>query len=116
MVISQDEGIRADTTFAGLSKLKPAFKEGGSTTAGIFFHPFLLTCQYLPLIKGNSSQLSDGAAAALLMKRSTAEKLKLPVLGVFRSFSAVGVEPYVMGVGPAYPFLIYSLIRIFVNS
>jgi len=84
VTISLDEGIRADTTFAGLSKLKPAFKEGGSTTAG------------------NSSQLSDGAAAVLLMKRSTAEKLKLPILGIFRGFSAVGVEPSIMGVGPAY--------------
>jgi len=84
ITVTQDEGVRADTTFAGLSKLKPAFKEGGSTTAG------------------NSSQLSDGAGAALLMKRSTAEKLKLPILGIFRSFAAVGVEPSIMGVGPAY--------------
>jgi len=84
IVVSQDEGVRADTTFAGLSKLKPAFKEGGTTTAG------------------NSSQLSDGAGASLLMKRSTAEKLKLPILAVFRSYAAVGVEPAIMGVGPAY--------------
>lgn len=83
-VFSQDEGIRGETTFASLSKLKPAFKEGGCTTAG------------------NSSQLSDGAGAALLMKRSTAEKLKLPIQGVFRAFAAVGVEPSIMGVGPAY--------------
>jgi acetyl-CoA acyltransferase 1 len=84
VTISQDEGIRAETTAAGLAKLKPSFKEGGSTTAG------------------NSSQLSDGAGAALLMKRSTAEKLKLPILATFRAFSAVGVEPSIMGVGPAY--------------
>jgi len=84
ITISQDEGVRADTTYASLSKLKPAFKEGGSTTAG------------------NSSQLSDGAGAALLMKRSTAQKLNLPIQGVFRSFAAVGVEPAIMGVGPAY--------------
>eukprot|EP00026_Physarum_polycephalum_P009578 Phypoly_transcript_09706.p1 GENE.Phypoly_transcript_09706~~Phypoly_transcript_09706.p1 ORF type:complete len:454 (+),score=85.90 Phypoly_transcript_09706:102-1364(+) len=84
VVISQDEGIRGDTTLAGLSKLKPSFKEGGSTTAG------------------NSSQLSDGAAASLLMKRSTAEKLKLPILATFKAFSVVGVEPAIMGVGPAY--------------
>jgi acetyl-CoA acetyltransferase len=51
---------------------------------------------------GNSSQLSDGAAASLLMKRSTAEKLKLPILATFRAFSVVGVEPAIMGVGPAY--------------
>lgn len=84
ITVTQDEGVRAETTAAGLGKLKPAFKEGGSTTAG------------------NSSQLSDGAGAALLMKRSTAEKLKLPIVGVFRSFAAVGVEPSIMGVGPAY--------------
>jgi len=84
VIISQDEGIRGDTTLAGLSKLKPSFKEGGSTTAG------------------NSSQLSDGAAASLIMKRSTAEKLKLPILAIFKAFAVVGVEPAIMGVGPAY--------------
>lgn len=84
VVVSVDEGIRGETTFAGLSKLKPAFKEGGSTTAG------------------NSSQLSDGAAVVLLARRSTAEKLKLNILGTFRAFSAVGVEPSIMGVGPAF--------------
>jgi len=84
VTISKDEGIRAETTFAGLSKLKASFKEDGSTTAG------------------NSSQLSDGAAVVLLMKRSTAEKLKMNILGTFRAFSAVGVEPSIMGVGPAY--------------
>jgi len=84
VVVSQDEGIRAETTAAGLGKLKPSFQEGGSTTAG------------------NSSQLSDGAAAVLLMKRSTAEKLKLTPLGTFRAFAVSGVEPAIMGVGPAY--------------
>jgi len=83
-VVSKDEGIRAATTLADLTKLKPAFKEGGSTTAG------------------NSSQLSDGAGAMLVMKRSTAEKLKLPIQGIFRSFASVGVEPSIMGVGPAF--------------
>jgi len=82
-IFDTDEGVRADTTLAGLNKLKAAFKEGGSTTAG------------------NASQVSDGAAAALLMKRSTAQRLGLPVLGVFRSFAAVGVDPAVMGIGPA---------------
>jgi len=84
VVISKDEGIRAATTLADLQKLKPAFTENGTTTAG------------------NSSQLSDGAAAMLVMKRSTAEKLKLPIQGIFRSFTSVGVEPAIMGVGPAY--------------
>ncbi|EGG22454.1 acetyl-CoA C-acyltransferase [Cavenderia fasciculata] len=83
VVIDKDEGIRVQTTVADLAKLKPAFKEGGSTTAG------------------NSSQLSDGAAACLVMKRSTAQRLGLQVALIFRSFVAVGVEPAIMGVGPA---------------
>jgi acetyl-CoA acyltransferase 1 len=84
VTVTQDEGIRAGTKLEDLAKLKPAFKEGGSTTAG------------------NSSQLSDGAAACLVMKRSTAQRLGLTVLATFRSFAAVGVEPAVMGIGPAY--------------
>lgn len=47
------------------------------------------------------AQISDGAAAVLLMKRSEAAKRGLPVLGIFRSFAAVGVDPAVMGIGPA---------------
>jgi acetyl-CoA acyltransferase 1 len=78
-----DEGVRADTTAEKLGKLRPVFKEGGSTTAG------------------NSSQVSDGAAACIVTKRSVAQKLGLPIFGVFRSFAAVGVEPAVMGIGPA---------------
>jgi len=84
VVVTKDEGIREGTTVASLGKLAPAFKKDGSTTAG------------------NSSQVSDGAAAVLFMKRSTAEKLKLPILARFRSFSVVGVPPKIMGVGPAY--------------
>lgn len=84
VIIKKDEGIRGATVLADLAKLKPAFKEGGSTTAG------------------NSSQLSDGAGAMLVMKRSTAERLKLPIQGIFRSYAVVGVEPSIMGVGPAY--------------
>jgi acetyl-CoA acyltransferase 1 len=84
VTISKDEGIRADTTFEGLSKLKPAFKQGGTTTAG------------------NSSQVSDGAAAVLAMRRSLAKKLGMQVLGTFRAFAVVGVPPDVMGIGPAF--------------
>ncbi|XP_042523246.1 3-ketoacyl-CoA thiolase, peroxisomal [Dipodomys spectabilis] len=84
LTVSQDEGIRPSTTLEGLAKLKPAFKDGGSTTAG------------------NSSQVSDGAAAVLMARRSTAEELGLPILGVLRSFAVVGVPPDIMGVGPAY--------------
>eukprot|EP00439_Symbiodinium_sp_Y106_P076648 s3641_g15.t2 len=84
VVISKDEGPRPGTTVEALSKMKPAFKEGGSTTAG------------------NASQLSDGAALVLLARRSKAKELGLPILARFRSFAAVGVDPHVMGIGPAY--------------
>ncbi|KAB0360187.1 hypothetical protein FD754_004343 [Muntiacus muntjak] len=84
VTVAQDEGIRPGTTMEGLAKLKPAFKNGGSTTAG------------------NSSQVSDGAAAILLARRSKAEELGLPILGVLRSYAVVGVPPDVMGIGPAY--------------
>eukprot|EP01101_Sappina_pedata_P008492 TRINITY_DN471_c0_g1_i1.p2 TRINITY_DN471_c0_g1~~TRINITY_DN471_c0_g1_i1.p2 ORF type:complete len:436 (-),score=209.55 TRINITY_DN471_c0_g1_i1:69-1346(-) len=84
VVISKDEGIRAGTTAESLAKLKPAFASEGTTTAG------------------NSSQVSDGAAAVLLMKRSTAARLNLPVLGRFVGFAVAGVPPSVMGIGPAF--------------
>jgi len=83
VTVSKDEGIRV-TTPQDLGKLKPAFKENGTTTAG------------------NSSQVSDGAAAVLAMRRGTAKRLGLQVLGTFRSLSAVGVPPSVMGIGPAF--------------
>mmetsp|Transcript_662 Transcript_662/g.795 ORF Transcript_662/g.795 Transcript_662/m.795 type:complete len:438 (-) Transcript_662:168-1481(-) len=83
VVVSKDDGPRAGTTVEGLAKLKPAFKKGGSTTAG------------------NSSQVSDGAAAVLLMRRSKAEELGAPIIGVFRGFKVVGVLPDEMGIGPA---------------
>ncbi|GCB83814.1 hypothetical protein scyTo_0024256, partial [Scyliorhinus torazame] len=84
ITVTQDDGIRAGTTLAGLGKLRPAFKENGTTTAG------------------NSSQVSDGAAAVLVARRSTAIELGLPILGVLRSYAVVGVPPDVMGIGPAY--------------
>ncbi|KAK8588422.1 hypothetical protein V6N13_087346 [Hibiscus sabdariffa] len=83
VIISVDDGIRPETNMTGLAKLKPAFKKDGTTTAG------------------NASQVSDGAGAVLLMKRSLAMQKGLAVLGVFRSFAAVGVDPAVMGIGPA---------------
>uniref|UniRef100_A0A667GGN9 Acetyl-CoA acyltransferase 1 n=1 Tax=Lynx canadensis TaxID=61383 RepID=A0A667GGN9_LYNCA len=83
ITVAQDEGIRPNTTMEGLAKLKPAFKKGGSSTAG------------------NSSQVSDGAAALLLARRSKAEELGLPILGVLRSYAVVGVPPDIMGIGPA---------------
>ncbi|CAG8740804.1 12294_t:CDS:2 [Gigaspora rosea] len=84
ITVSADDGIRKDTTIEGLAKLKPAFAKDGATTAG------------------TSSQVSDGAAAVLLMKRKTAEKLGLPILGKFIRASVVGVPPRIMGIGPAY--------------
>ncbi|KAJ0236143.1 3-ketoacyl-CoA thiolase 2 [Hirschfeldia incana] len=83
ITVSVDDGIRPTTTHSALAKLKPVFKKDGSTTAG------------------NSSQVSDGAGAVLLMKRSVAMQKGLPILGVFRTFAAVGVDPAVMGIGPA---------------
>ncbi|KAK9991565.1 hypothetical protein SO802_026550 [Lithocarpus litseifolius] len=83
ITISIDDGIRPNARSSDLAKLKPVFKKDGSTTAG------------------NSSQVSDGAGAVLLMKRSIAVQKGLPILGVFRTFAAVGVDPAIMGVGPA---------------
>jgi acetyl-CoA acyltransferase 1 len=82
VTVTQDDGPRK-TTYESLAKLKAAFKQGGTTTAG------------------NSSQVSDGAAAVLLTTRRKAKELGLPIKGVFRSFAAVGVDPDVMGIGPA---------------
>jgi acetyl-CoA acyltransferase len=78
-----DELPRADTTLEGLAALKPAFATKGSVTPG------------------NSSPLSDGAAAVLVASAKRAEELKLPRLGYFRRFVTVGVDPAIMGIGPA---------------
>jgi acetyl-CoA acyltransferase 1 len=79
--ISADDGIRK-TDLQGLAGLKPAFKENGVSTAG------------------NSSQMSDAAAAIVLMERQRAYELEIPVLGTFVDFVCVGCDPAVMGVGP----------------
>jgi acetyl-CoA acyltransferase len=79
-----DEGPRADTTIEALGRLKPAFKLGGSVTAG------------------NSSQVSDGAAAAVITERGYAERHGLPLLGLLKTYAVVGVAPDIMGVGPRY--------------
>jgi len=78
-----DEGVRFDTTLEGLSKLRPAFHVKGSVTAG------------------NSSQTSDGAAAAVVMSAEKANALGLKPMGVFRGFAVAGCPPEIMGVGPA---------------
>ena len=79
IIVDQDEGIRANSTAEGLSKLKPAFTPTGSTTAG------------------NASQISDGAAAVLLMKRKTAQKLNLPIMAKYVTACSVGVSIYKTG-------------------
>ncbi|WP_068774725.1 acetyl-CoA C-acyltransferase [Paenibacillus sp. FJAT-26967] len=82
VVLDTDEGVRPDTTLEVLGKLRPAFTQGGSVTAG------------------NASQVSDGAAAAVLMSRERAEELGLKPLAALRSFALAGVAPEIMGVGP----------------
>ncbi len=77
-----DELVRAGTNLAGLAKLPPAFKPGGSVTAG------------------NSSPLSDGSAGVLMMSAAMAKQLKLKPLARFVTFATAGVEPDVMGIGP----------------
>jgi acetyl-CoA acyltransferase len=77
-----DEMVRPDTTAEGLASLKPVFSATGSVTAG------------------NSSPLSDGAAASLLMSRDKANSLGLKPLGILRQFTTVGVDPAIMGIGP----------------
>jgi acetyl-CoA acyltransferase len=77
-----DEGIREDTSFAKLASLPPVFQVGGTVTAG------------------NSSQTSDGAAAALVMSARKAEDLGLKPLARFVSFASAGVPPEIMGIGP----------------
>ncbi len=80
----RDETIRPDTTLEKLAGLRPAFKEGGTVTAG------------------NASPYSDGAAAVLVMSRDKAEALGLPILAKFLTFQVAGVEPDIMGIGPMY--------------
>ena len=80
--VKRDEGPRGDTTLEALAKLKPAFKEGGSVTAG------------------NSSQMSDGASAVIVMSAERAAQLGLKPLARFVTFAVGGVPPELMGIGP----------------
>jgi acetyl-CoA acyltransferase len=80
--VKRDEGPRADTNLEALAKLKPAFKEGGTATAG------------------NSSQMSDGAAGAVIMSAEKAQSLGLKPLARFVTFAVGGVPPELMGIGP----------------
>jgi acetyl-CoA acyltransferase 1 len=83
ITVARDDGVREGITAQSLGKIKAAFSKDGSIHAG------------------NASQISDGAAAVLLMKRSTAQRLNQPILGKFVQASIVGVPPLLMGVGPA---------------
>jgi len=83
VTLDRDEGIRGDTTYEGVSQIKPAIP-GGVIAAG------------------NASQFSDGAGAVVLMERSMAEKRGLQPLGVFRGFAVAGCEPDEMGIGPVF--------------
>lgn len=83
VTIAADEGIRADTTLEGVSKIRTALP-GGVVTAG------------------NASQFSDGASVSVVMSRRMAESKGLAPLGVFRGFAVAGCEPDEMGIGPVY--------------
>lgn len=80
--IEQDEQPRADTSEDLLARLRPAFRQPGSVTAG------------------NASSLNDGAAAVLLMSAQKAAELRLPVLARIASYASAGVDPAIMGIGP----------------
>jgi acetyl-CoA C-acetyltransferase len=83
VTVSEDEGIRADTTYEGVSQIKPAI-EGGVIAAG------------------NASQFSDGASAQVLMSDRLAASKGLKPLGIFRGFAVAGCEPDEMGIGPVF--------------
>ncbi|MBZ5642398.1 MAG: acetyl-CoA C-acyltransferase [Acidobacteriia bacterium] len=83
-IFAMDEGPRADTSLEALGKLKPAFHARGTTTAG------------------NSSQTSDGAAAAIVMSAEKARALGAKPLARFLGFATAGVPAEIMGIGPAY--------------
>ncbi|KAI2628605.1 peroxisomal 3-keto-acyl-CoA thiolase [Hypoxylon sp. NC1633] len=82
ITVTKDDGVRPGVTAESLSKVRPAFAKDGSIHGG------------------NASQISDGAAAVLLMRRSTATRLGQPILGKFVAASVVGVKPLLMGIGP----------------
>jgi len=83
VTLASDEGIRPDTTYEGVSKIKPALP-GGVVAAG------------------NASQFSDGASACVVMDAKLAEKRGLRPLGIFRGFAVAGCEPDEMGIGPVF--------------
>ncbi len=83
VTVSADEGIRADTTYEAVAKIKSA------TPGGV-------------IAAGNASQFSDGASACVVMNAKLAEQRNLKPLGIFRGFAVAGCEPDVMGIGPVF--------------
>jgi acetyl-CoA C-acetyltransferase len=83
VTLSEDEGIRHDTTYEGVAKIKPAI-EGGVIAAG------------------NASQFSDGSSAAIIMSDKTAAAKGIKPLGIFKGFAVAGCEPDEMGIGPVF--------------
>lgn len=94
VTLTKDEGIRPGTTKESLGKIRSAFPQWGGATTG-----------------GNASQITDGAAAVLLMKRSTAIKLGQPIMGKYVASTVAGLAPRIMGIGPsvAIPKLLSQL-------
>lgn len=88
VIVDSDDGIRDGVTAESLAKLKPVFSKTGSTHAG------------------NASQLSDGAAAVFLCRRSYAKANGLPILGKYVAATYIGVEPKFMGV--RFPFILFQ--------
>ncbi|KAK1522622.1 acetyl-CoA acetyltransferase [Colletotrichum costaricense] len=84
VTLTRDEGIRPGTTAESLGKIRSAFPQWGPTTTG-----------------GNASQVTDGAAAVLLMKRSTAIKLGQPIIAKYVGSTVAGLAPRIMGIGPS---------------
>jgi len=84
VVVDGDDGVRDGVTKESLAKLRPAFSKEGTTHAG------------------NASQVSDGAAAVILTRRSVATRLGLPILGKFITSAVIGVPPSIMGIGPGF--------------
>lgn len=90
VTLTQDEGFRADTNLEGLAKLKPVFADGEVIRVGEY------------VTAGNSSQLSDGAAALVVMDARRAEQLGLTPLGAYRGMTVAGCAPEEMGIGPIF--------------
>src|SRR5437764_12850155 len=92
VTLAVDEGIRPDTTYAGVAQIKPALP-GGVVAAG------------------NASQFSDGAAACAVMSDKEAAKRGLKPMGIFRGFAVAGCEPEEMGIGP-----VFAVAKLFANT